>query len=149
MRKCNIRIADKHFHEMHHALGFPWPDEIMGETYRNYFAVDGESSTADRMRSSTHWTNGSGKFGMVHFHVTDEGKRALVEHMRASVETPARYALTFHHHEGCSIVPARSRSAAKYAAYLDADIDWPFIEYAAEIKSVRLHSPANIPHQST
>lgn len=149
MRKCYVKITDPHFRELHHALGCPWPDEIMGDTYRNYFATDAGSTTAARFRASPHWTNGTEEFGMDYFHVTEEGKRALKEHMRGNVEIPARYCITFRHHEGSSIVTAKSRSAAKYAAYLDADIDWPFMEYAAEIKSVRLHSPASRPLQST
>lgn len=148
MRQCNVRIEDKHFHEMHHALGCPWPDEVMGETYRNYFATGSESSAADRMRASSHWTNGTEKFGMVYFHVTEAGKRALVEHMRSHVKTPARYAVTFRNFEGSAIVAAHSRAAARYAAYINADLDWPFLEFASEIKSVRLHAPANSPEQT-
>ncbi|WP_407496786.1 hypothetical protein [Pseudooceanicola sp. MF1-13] len=149
MQKCDVRIEDKHFHELHHALGCPWPDEVLGETYRNYFAASPNSNTADRMRASPHWTNGTEKFGMVYFHVTKAGQRALVDHMRSNLVIPARYAITFRHHDGCSIVSAQSRSAAKYAAYIDADIDWPFMEYAAEIKSVRLFAPANVPKHSS
>jgi hypothetical protein len=149
MRACNVIIRDKHYHEMHHALGCPWPDEIMGETYRNYFAIDADTETATRMRASPHWTGGTKKFGMVYFSVTDQGKRALIDHMQANVTVPARYAITFRHYDGCKLVPARSRSAAKYASYLAAEIEWPFIEYAAEIKSVRLHSVAINPAPAT
>lgn len=148
MRKCNVRVDDPHFHEIHHALGCPWPDEIMGDTYRNYFATDSNSGSADRMRASPHWSGGKEKFGMAYFHVTEEGRQALVEHMRANVEVPARYALTYRDFEGTSIVAAQSRSAAKYAAYLDAESDCPFIEFAAGIKSVRLHAPGHVPAQS-
>lgn len=144
MKKCNVRIADKHFHELHHALGCPWPDEIMGETYRNHFATDGDSGTADRMRASPHWTGGRDKFGMTFFHVTDAGKRALVEHMRTSVELPARFEITYHGHDWRQIVTAKSRSAAKYEAYLEADSCDGFFEYASRIKSVRLHSRAQV-----
>ena len=143
-KKCNVRIDDKHFQEMHHALGCPWPVEIMGETFRNHFACDGDGSTSDRMRSSAHWSNGSGKFGMIYFHVTDAGKSALREYMIKNISTPALYSITYKNHEGESIVSAKSRSAAKYAAYLDADIEWPFIEYAAEIKSVKIHTRAHV-----
>lgn len=145
MRKFDARVEDPHFHEIHHALGCPWPDEIMGETYRNYFAVDTESDTARRMRGSPHWSGGSEKSGMAFFHVTEQGKLALMDHMRTSVEIPARWRVTFRNHEGAIFVAARSRSAARYAAYIAADLDWTFMDYAAEIKSVRLHSPATGP----
>lgn len=147
MRKCNVRIEDPHFHEIHHALGCPWPEEVMGETYRNHFSIGEESETAARMKASPHWTDGREVFGSMVFHVTAAGRAALAAHMRANVETPARYEITFRDYDGSTIVSARSRSAAKYAAYIDADLDWSFMEYAALIKSVRLHSRGNIPQQ--
>tara|TARA_R110000796_G_scaffold135042_3_gene251177 strand:+ start:5086 stop:5550 length:465 start_codon:yes stop_codon:yes gene_type:complete len=148
-KKCNVRIDHKHFQEMHHALGCPWPDEIMGETSRNHFACDGtHGSTSDRMRSSAHWSNGSGKFGMTYFHVTDAGKSALREYMRQNISTPALYSITYKHHEGENIVSAKSRSAARYAAYLNAGIERPFIEYAAEIKYVKIHTRAHVAPQA-
>ncbi|SLN74660.1 hypothetical protein ROJ8625_04076 [Roseivivax jejudonensis] len=145
MTRCNVRIEDQHFHEMHHALGNPWPDEIAGETYRNYFATDADSDTADRMRASSHWTNGSAKFGMIYFHVTDEGRRALLKFMRDHVAIPARYIVTYRHHNGSSVVAAKNRSAARYAAYQHADVDWPFMEFAANIRSITLYAPALTP----
>lgn len=145
MRKFNIVINDPHFHEIHHALGCPWPEEIIGETYRNYFAVDADSETARRFRASPHWTNGTDKFGMSSFSVTDEGRAALLAFIRENIEVPRRYMITFRRYDESKIVAAKSRSAAKYAAYLDADIDWPFMEYAAEIKSVRIYSPCCLP----
>jgi len=147
MLPCNVIIRDKHFQEMHHALGCPWPDEVMGETYRNYFACDPESSTADRMRASTHWSGGSTKFESSCFHVSDVGRKALKRFMDEHVDTPARFAITYRHHDGTTIVPARTRSAARYAAYQNADIDWPFMEFAAEIKSIKKHSAANVVSQ--
>lgn len=136
MTKCNVIIRDKHFQEMHHALGCPWPDEVMGETYRNYFATDFAGDIA-RMAASPHWTNGREKFGMTYFSVTEDGKRALGEHLRASVDLPVRFEVTFHRHDGRMIVTAKNRSAARYAAYLDADSCWTFREFMARVKSVR------------
>ena len=92
------------------------------------------------MSASPHWSSPAEKFGSVFFHVTGLGRFALRDYLIKNVDVPARYAVTYKHHEGESIVSARSRSGAKYAAYLAADIEWPFIEFASEIKSVRLHS---------
>lgn len=143
MMKCNVRIEDRHFQEIHHALGCPWPDEVRGETYRDHFCAGNDTETAARMRASPHWTNGAKSFGSWFFYVTDEGRKALAEYMAGNVETPARYTITYHHHEGEDVVAARSRSAAKYAAYMQADVDWPFAEFLAGVKSVRLHSKGN------
>lgn len=147
-KKFNTRIEDRHFQEMHHALGCPWPDEIMGETYRNYFCTGEDTETADRMRASPHWTNGRIAHGSTYFHVTDDGKAALREYIMANIYVPARFMLTFKHHEGSTVVAAKSRSAARYAAYRESEVDWPFMEYAAEIKSIWRHSPAINPQLS-
>ena len=143
MKKCDVRIEDPHFHDLHHALGRPWPDEVMDENRANRFAVDEGSQDVERLRASPHWTDGYEMWGMMHFHVTHEGRKALSEYMRESVETLPRYLLTFRDHDGTVIVPAKSRSAARYAAYADCDIDWTFMEYAAEIKSIRLYDRGN------
>lgn len=47
------------------------------------------------------------KFGMTYFSVTPDGKRALVGHMRASVDLPARYSITYRGWDGCRIVIAK------------------------------------------
>ena len=133
MLKLNVRIADNHFQEIHHALGCPWPDEIMGETYRNYFSVGDDNEASERMRASPHWTEGRKMFGSQCFHVSSEGREALLNHIREFIEVPARYAVTYKDYEGVSIVPARSRSAAKYKAYLNSEADEPFVEFVSMI----------------
>ena len=148
MLKFNTRIEDRHFQEIHHAIGCPWPDQIMGETHRNYFSVGDDTETAARMRASPHWSGGREVFGSMSFHVTEEGRAALRDYIHESIHVPARYSLTYRHHEGESIVTARNRSAAKYAAYQQADIDWPFVEFVTEIKSVKIHTRAINPQLS-
>lgn len=145
MRKFNVRIEDPHFHEIHHALGCPWPESIMRETSRNHFALEPQSADVERMRQSPHWAESAEKFGMVYFHVTEDGKRALLEYLRTQVEIPARYEITYRDFEGSSVVTAKSRSAARYIAYLEADTGGSFMEFVTFIKSVRLYSRACIP----
>jgi hypothetical protein len=142
MRKFNTRIEDRHFQEIHHALGCPWPEEVMGETYRNYFAVDECSDIAKRMKASPHWSDGCERFGSLSFSVTPEGRKALYEYMTASLYVPARYAITFHHYEGEMVVSAKSRSAAKYRAFIKCDAEASFVEFVSEIKSVKIRSRA-------
>lgn len=142
MKKFNTRIEDRHFQEIHHALGRPWPEEVMGETYRNYFAVGDDTEIARRMKASPHWSGGCERFGSLSFHVTNEGRLALRDYMVASLYIPARFAITFHHYEGEMVVSAKSRSAAKYRAFLNIDTDTPFGEFVSEIKSVKLRTRA-------
>ncbi|MBO9398770.1 hypothetical protein J7400_19020 [Shimia sp. R9_2] len=142
MKKFNTHIKDRHFQEIHHALGCPWPEEVMGETYRNYFAVGECSDIAKRMKASPHWSDGCFRFGNLSFSVTTAGRKALYEYMTASLYVPARFAITFHRYEGEMVVSAKSRSAAKYRAYLNSDTDTPFGEFVSEIKSVKIRSRA-------
>lgn len=146
MRRFNTRIKDRHFQEIHHALGCPWPDEVMGETYRNYFSIGDDTETAQRMKASPHWSSGREVLGSMSFHVTEEGRNALYEHMQTTLYVPARFEITFHEYEGEMIVSAKSRSAAKYQAYLECESEDNFGEFISYIKSVKtLHHAIN-PH---
>ncbi|MEQ3670360.1 hypothetical protein [Pseudophaeobacter sp.] len=144
MRKFNTRIDDPHFHQIHHALGCPWPDEIMGETYRNYFCIGDDSETAARMRASPHWSDGRKAHGSTYFSVTDAGRAALKIYILENLHVPARYAVTYKGQDldiyPPSLLPAKSHSAAKYAAYRNSECEWPFVEFMAEIASVKIHS---------
>lgn len=142
MKQFHTRIDDRHFQEIHHALGCPWPRQIMGETYRNYFATSDDTECANRKRVSPHWSDGREVLGNLTFHVTDEGRKALYDHIMENIYVPARYRLTFHGHEGEQFVSAKNRSAAKYQAYVDCDIDWSFKEFVSLVKSVKIHTRA-------
>ena len=142
-------IDNLHFQEIHHALGCPWPEEVMSETYRNYFCTGDDTETAARMRASPHWTNGSKAHGSTYFSVTEEGRSALRGYMLASLHVPARYAVTYKHHDGTSLVAARTRSGAKYAAYRNSECEWPLVEFMAEIASVKIHTREVNPHLAT
>ena len=141
MRKFNVRIEDKHFHELHHALGCPWPQDIMGETYRDHFAVsEGDDATIARMKASPHWTDGRTAFGMVYFYVTDAGRRALREHIAANVkDQPRRWVIHYKHGEFTSTAQGATPSKAKYDAYLYADCNETFREFLGNISAVRAY----------
>ncbi|MFS4580385.1 hypothetical protein [Phaeobacter sp. C3_T13_0] len=151
MRKFNTRIDDRHFQEIHHSLGCPWPDEIMGETYRNYFCTGDDTEIAESMRASPHWTGGKKAHGSTYFSVTDEGRSALRDYILKNFHVPARYAVTYKGQGDYppSLLPAKSHSAARYAAYLHSECEWPLVEFMAEIASVKIHSRAINPHLST
>lgn len=120
----------------------------MGETRRDHYAIQDGSEIARRMRASPHWTEGREFLGSLIFQVTEEGRAALYDYILENAEVPARYAVTYRDFEGTSIIPAKSRSAARYAAYVRSDVDWPFLEFLAGIKSVRIHSKASTPKSS-
>lgn len=142
-RKFNTIIRDKHFQKLHHALGCPWPEQIKGETYRNYFAAGPDSDEARRMAASPHWTGGTTAHGHAYFYVTDEGRAALYDYIMQNIEVPRRYAVSYRRYEGQTIVIAKTTSAARYAAYNENEIEWPFIEFANEVKSIRIYDRGN------
>jgi hypothetical protein len=142
MKKFNTHLKDRHFQEIHHALGCPWPEQVLGETYRNYFATGDDSETAQRMKASPHWSCGRKVFDYISFSVTEEGRKALLKHMQEALYVPARYTVRFHDLEGEMVVPAKSHSAARYEAYQRCDLDEPFGHFLKQIRSVRLKSKA-------
>ena len=106
------------------------------------------------MASSEHWTlvarhsdKPSYPDDLVFYAVSERGKAALVDHIKNCVEVPNRYTLRFHDHPGKAIVAARSRSAARYAYFIEADDGRSFIDFAKLIASIRIHARGSTPHQ--
>jgi hypothetical protein len=92
-----------------HALGRPV--DPMTATFRNFFATGMEQ--AEQFRASPHWRE------VAHdvFAVTDAGRVALRDHLRAIGDQHRAFTVTY---EGRSWqVVARSRGAARYGAFLD------------------------------
>jgi hypothetical protein len=89
------------------------------------------------MRASDWWDEGPTQSGMTWFYVSDAGRNAL----RKELENTDRYGRLYEISRGCvngvAYVTAKSRSAAKYAAYIEADVDWPFMEFCDGLR-VRL-----------
>ncbi|WP_282076338.1 hypothetical protein [Epibacterium ulvae] len=150
MKKFNTHLKNRHFQEIHHALGCPWPDEIMGETYRNCFCTGDDTETAALMAASPHWTSGQAANGSIYFNVTQEGRKALKSYILENVYVPARFAVTYRGYENDPILlDAKTRSGARYRAYQHSESDEPFIEFVAQIASIRTHSQAINPHLAT
>ena len=118
--------------DVDHALGRPY---LVGETYRDHYATDCPEQIA-KMRASEWWVEGVTRDQMTFFHVSDAGRNALREEL-----TKDKYGRLYEISRGCvngvAFVMAKSRSAARYAAYIDADVDWPFMEFCEGLR-VRL-----------
>jgi hypothetical protein len=128
----NRYLQDKAMDRIDHALGRPLYQ--LAETYREYFAVDTDSDLAACFRSSPHWKEGGvAPGGMAYFHVSPEGRQALVDHLR-SIESPHRgFLVSYEGHE--SLVAARSRGSARYSAFLsvsDCFCDLTFGEFVRQ-----------------
>lgn len=131
--QVNRCLKDKHFDHIDHALGRPV--NPMGETYRNYFAIEPGSPLGKEFRSSRHWKVGNRIGGMDYFHVTSHGRWALHNHLREIRDSHRLYAVEW---SGCEIrVTATSRGRARYRAYLrvsDCDPDITFKKFAGEAR---------------
>lgn len=134
MSQVNRCIKDsKALDHVDHALGRPFRPL---ETFRDHFATSCPKRKAD-FRASPWWTEGITRDDMTFFHVSHAGRQALADEL-ADVDTYGRlFEITSDGYEGRSLVMAMSHSQAKYRSYIDADLDWPFIEYCKEIR-VRL-----------
>ena len=116
-----------------HALGRPFRPR---DSYRNHYATTCPKQIAE-MRSSAWWREGHKSGDMVFFHVSPAGISAL-ERELGLPEYGRLYELSRRGHGGSQFVMARSRSAARYAAFLQADLtDWSFMEFCDGL-SVRL-----------
>lgn len=119
--------------DVDHALGRPFDPR---DTYRDHYATCCPDQIAE-MTASPWWNRGVKRGDMVFFHVSKKGREALTSELSDHAKYGRVYEITARHHDGRSLVAAQSHSQAKYRAWVAADIDWPFIEYAKEI-NVRL-----------
>lgn len=130
--QINRSLEDKAMDRIDHALGRPL--DPMGETYRNFYAVDG--AEADEMEASPHWIEGSRyqhHLRMRCFAVTDEGRKALAVHLKEINDPHRAYVVTYRGHD--STVIAKSHSKARYDYYLrirDVCPDLTFDEYCRQ-----------------
>jgi hypothetical protein len=140
----NIYLVDKAFDNMHHALGRPWPEHILDGSYRNHFAVDANSDLAAELRASPYWSESLARDKMGFFHVSPEGREALLKHVMENIDIPRRYGLRYKNDDadGTYIVVAQSRGAAIYKAWSASECGYSLVEYAALVKSARIYRPA-------
>lgn len=133
--QVNRQIKDNpSLDDVDHALGRPYFP--LGDTYRNHYATCCPDQKA-AMRASSWWDEGATRDEMTWFHVNDVGRAALNAEL-SDVETYGRlFEVSRGCVNGCAYVMAKSRSAAKYAAFVEADLDWSFMEFCEGLR-VRL-----------
>lgn len=115
-RQVNRYLKDKAMDQIDHALGRP-VDPLV-ESFRNHFAVDADSKSAEEFEASPFWKrNGKGApGGMAFYHVTAEGRRALKQHLKAIGDRHRFFDVTFDGHT--QTVVAESASKARYRHWL-------------------------------
>ncbi len=112
MTQVNRSLADKRMDNIDHALGRPL--DPTAETYRNFYTTG--AALADEMAASPFWIEGRRGKDMRCFSVTDEGRKALADHLREIGDRHRAYAVTFDGHEQSVI--AVSAGKARYDYFL-------------------------------
>ncbi len=114
--KVNRYLKDRAMDRIDHALGRPL--NPLSETYRDHYATDTDGAIAAEMRASPHWKGGKAIDRMAFFYVSDAGRQALADHLKAIKDPHKEYTVTF---DGIEIsVVATSPGKARYSAYLSA-----------------------------
>ncbi len=115
MSEVNRYLKDKAMDHIDHALGRPV--DPMGETYRNYFYVIGDTELRRRMAASAHWRSSGVTADGEYFSVTIAGREALSAHLREIGDGHRKWIVSYAGHE--MIAVATTAAKARYAKWLD------------------------------
>ncbi|WP_322884289.1 hypothetical protein U8C35_09755 [Sinorhizobium medicae] len=135
--RVNRYLKDKAIDHIDHALGRPV--DPMGETYRNHFAVSKGSELATAFEASPNWQLNGYRDGMAFYSVTDAGRKALKDHLKAIGDPWQPYSVTWGGHT--VLIAAKSIGNAKYSTYLDVSdcySELKFVDFAREAKARRV-----------
>lgn len=137
--QVNRQIKDNpELDDVDHALGRPY-NPFGG--YRDHYATCCPKQKAE-MRASDWWSEGVTQGDMTFFHVTNAGRTALTHELQDATKYGRLFEVRRVKDDGRRLVMAMSHSAAKYAAYIEADLDdWTFMEFCKGLR-VRLAEDA-------
>lgn len=128
----NRYLKDKELDQVDHALGRPvWP---LRESYRNHYATEAGGEIAIAFDQSAHWKRGGTHGRMAFYHVTQEGRAALAEHL-TFIPSAKAFVVRYQRHE--SIIPAATAAKARYAYFrLIREVcpDLTFVEFATDAR---------------
>lgn len=113
--QVNRYLKNKAMDNIDHALGRPV--DPMVATYRNHFAA--HVCEAGKFREP-QWVETHRDFDLVFFQVTPAGRRTLRDYLRSIGDTTRLFIVRYMGSD-MSPVPAKSHSAARYAAWLSWD----------------------------
>ncbi|WQO66811.1 hypothetical protein U8C40_06610 [Sinorhizobium medicae] len=135
--RVNRYLKDKAIDHIDHALGRPV--DPMGETYRNHFVTGANSKDAKQFAASPNWKKVEQRDDMAFFAVTDVGRKALKDHLKAIGDPWQPYSVTWGGHT--VLIAAKSIGNAKYSTYLDVSDSYSelkFVDFAREAKVRRV-----------
>ena len=115
MAQVNRYLTDKAMDHIDHALGRPV--DPRAETFRNYFYVIGETDLRRDMSSSPHWQSAGKTDEGEYFSVTDEGRSALADHLKAIGDKHRPWIVSYAGYQ--MEVVATTAAKARYSKWLD------------------------------
>lgn len=129
------------FDDMHHALGRPVGPHVV--PYRNYFATNTGGPDALRFEDTGLWIKGQGvPGGLTYYHVSEEGIRCVMAWIAEKNQSAGlrAYAVSGGGLSASKTVMARTRSAAKYAVWLEFSdvVDFSYGDWLSRGPRVRL-----------
>lgn len=138
MTQVNRYLEDRDMDRIDHALGRPL--DPMAETYRNHYAIDANKKEAEEMRASPHWRGGNSVTGMTFFHVTDEGRKALADHLKEIGDPHRSFIVTFDGFDATvvSITPAKAR----YEYWLRISDSWSELKFGELLRGSKVRRAA-------
>jgi hypothetical protein len=137
----NRYLKDKAMDRIDHALGRP--ADPLRETHRSYFAVGTDNDIAAAFRASPHWEEAppSGiNEDMRWFYVTDAGRKALAEHLKAIGDSTRRFVVNYW--EYSDVVAAETPAKARYRKFLDVSDTWSELTFAEFQRNSRVRLAA-------
>lgn len=115
MKQVNRYLENKAMDHIDHALGRPV--DPLGETYRNYFYVVGDTELRRYFAGSLHWQSQGVVTNGEYFAVTDAGRRALAAHLKSIGDKHRRFVVSWQGYD--MEVIAETPAKARYRKWLD------------------------------
>lgn len=113
--EVNRYLEDKAMDHIDHALGRPV--DPTSKSYRNHFYVVGDTELRRQMAASPHWRSQRNTGDGEYFAVSDVGRAALAEHLRAIGDKNRRWVVAHAGYE--TEVVAITAAKARYSYWLD------------------------------
>ena len=115
MTQVNRYLENKAMDHIDHALGRPV--DPLGETYRNYFYVVGDTELRRYFAGSPHWQSQGEVTNGEYFAVTDDGREALATHLKRIGDRNRRFIVSWGGYEMEAV--AETPAKARYRKWLD------------------------------
>lgn len=131
----NRYLKDRAMDHIDHALGRPL-DPMARTNYRNHFATDKDGGLASLLQISPHWREGRPSGDMAFFAVTNDGRRALRDHLKEIADPHRAFEVRFAGHT--SVIVAKTAAAARYSYWARLSDALPDLKFNQFLRRARV-----------